>query len=337
MASHAPPAAVIFQFVSGIWAAQAIGAAARLRVPDHLAAGPRSAEEIALGVGADPSALHRLMRGLASVGVLTHVANGKFALTPVGEVLRSDVPGSLRSMVIAQTAPAHWLPWGRCEKAFRTGKPTTDEALGMSLWEHYAKNPEEGDHFAEAMSGLSAMAMQAVIPVYSFAGAQQVVDVGGSHGGFLAAVLQKVPAARGVLFDRPDIVAGADATLGPAGVSERVERVGGDFFAGVPEGGDVYLLKHILHDWSDDECVAILTNVRNAMAPGARVVVVEMVIGAEGAPSPAPLLDLNMLVLLSGKERTIAEFGALFERAGMQTSKVIPTMSPFAVIEARAA
>jgi hypothetical protein len=332
-----PPPAKIFGLVSGMWAAKAAAAVASLRIPDVLAHGPKSAAEVASAIGAEPAAVYRLMRGVASIGVLAVEPGGRFALTPVGELLRSDVPGSMRSVLVAEMAPGHWRPWGDFEYSVRTGLPAAPKALGMSIWDYYAKNPEEGFQFAEAMSGISTLALQAVLAVYSFAGARKVVDVGGSHGAFLAAVLQRESSARGVLFDRPDVIEGAGATLAGAGVADRVERVAGNFFESVPSGGDTYLLKSILHDWTDDECVTILRGVRAAMAPEGRVVVVEMLISDAGPPSPAPLLDLNMLVMLTGKERTAEEFSALFARAGLRFTGVTPTHSPFAVIEARRA
>lgn len=330
-----PPPAAVFGLISGMWAAKAAATAANLRIPDVLAHGPKSAEEVARAIGADASAVYRLMRGVASIGVFAAEPGGRFSLTPVGELLRSDVAGSMRSPLVAEMAPGHWLPWSDLEYSVRTGKPAAPKSLGMSVWEYYKKNSEEGFQFAEAMSGMSAMALQAVLAAYSFAGAKKVVDVGGSHGAFLAAVLQRESDARGVLFDRPEVVEGAGATLAGAGVADRVERIGGSFFESAPAGGDTYLLKHILHDWNDDECVTILRHVREAMSPTARVVVVEMLVS--DAPSPAPLLDLNMLVMLTGKERTADEFGALFARAGLALARVTPTHSPFAVIEARRA
>ena len=332
-----PPQASILNFITGMWAAQAVATAARLGIPDQLAHGPRTAAELATAVGADPAALYRLLRGIASVGVLATEPDGRFSLTPIGECLRSDVPGSVRSLIIMEMAPGHWLPWGHLERSVRTGKPSTDHGLGMGTWEYYKKNPVDQHHFAEAMSGLSAMAMHAVLASYSFEGARKVVDVGGSHGAFVAAVLQREPKARGVLFDQPAVVAGADATLQAAKVADRVECVGGSFFDSVPAGGDVYLLKAILHDWNDEECVKILTNVREAMAPDGRVVVVEMPITSGGPPSPAPLMDLNMLVMLTGKERTPEEYGALFAKSGLRATSVVPTPSPVAVLEARRA
>ena len=334
--SHSlPPPAAVFGLVTGMWAAKAVATAASLGIPDQLAHGPRSAEDVARAIGADPPSVYRLMRGVASVGVLEQHDDGRFALTPVGDCLRADVPGSMRSLLIAEMAPGHWLPWGNLEDAVRSGKPSAPATLGMDVWKYYEKNHAEGFHFAEAMSGMSHMAMQAVLASYSFVGAKKVVDVGGSHGAFVSAVLQREKTARGVLFDRADVVEGAGATLEAAGVADRVDRVAGNFFESVPAGGDVYLLKHILHDWSDDECVTILTRVREAMHPDARVVVAEMLITDKGPPSPAPLLDLNMLVMLTGKERTAAEFGALFAKAGLKLSGVTPTHSPVAVVEAR--
>lgn len=330
-----PPQAAVFGLITGMWAAKAAATAASLRIPDVLARGPKTADEVALAIGANSAAVYRLMRGVASVGVLVATPDGKFSLTPVGELLRSDVPGSMRSALVAEMAQGHWLPWGDLERAIMTGEPSAPKVLGTDLWAYYEKNAAEGLLFAEAMSGISSMATHAVLEAYSFAGATKVVDVGGSHGAFVAAVLQREKSAHGVLFDRPEVLEGAGATLEGAGVNARVERVAGSFFESVPAGGDVYLLKFILHDWNDDECVAILRRVREAMSPTARVVVVEMLITSGGPPSPAPLLDLNMLVMLTGRERTSDEFAALFARAGLALQGVTPTHSPFAVLEAR--
>ena len=332
-----PPPAAVLHLLTGMWAAKAAATTASLGIPDLLARGPKTAEEVATAIGANASAVYRLMRGAAAIGLFTIESGRRFALTPVGDCLRSDSPQSMRSLLIAEMAPGHWLPWGRLEESVRTGEPAARKALGMEIWDYYAKNVEEGRHFAQAMSSMSHVAMEAVLASYSFAGARKVVDVGGSHGSFVAAVLKREKGARGVLFDRPEVVEGALPTLDEAGVSDRIERIGGSFFERVPEGGDVYLLKFILHDWSDDECVTILRRVREAMVPDGKVAVVEMLIAEGGPPSPAPLLDLNMLVMLTGRERTAEEFGALFAKGGLKLSGVTPTRSPFAVIEARPA
>jgi hypothetical protein len=333
----APPSATILDLVTGVWAAQAAATAARLGVPDQLASGPKTADELAPLVDAHPGALYRLLRALASTGVLATAPGGRFALTPVGECLRSEVPGSMRAFLVAETAPGHWLPWGRLEESVRSGSPATQAALGTSIWEYYESHREEALDFSAAMAGITAMGIQAVLAAYSFAGAERIVDVGGAHGSVLAAVLKAVPGARGVLFDLPHVVAAAGPALEAAGVAGRVERVGGSFFENVPEGGDVYIMKHILHDWNDEECVRLLRGVAGRMAPNGRVVAIEMPIVDGGPPSPAPLLDVNMLVMLTGKERTPDEYAALFAASGLKLTSVTPTASPFAVLEARRA
>lgn len=329
------PTAVILGFVTGMWAAQAVATVARLGIPDQLAHGPRSASELANVVGVSPSALYRLLRGVASVGVLCADARGHFRLTPVGECLRSDVGESMRSLLIAEMAPGHWLPWGSLEDRVRRDKPSFESALSIAARER--KNSQEQQYFAEAMSGGTAMAIQTVLTSYSFAGARKVIDVDGSHGAFVAAVLQREPTASGVLFGLPDVIASAGPALKAAGVADRVERVAGSFFEMVPAGGDVYLLKQVLHEWSDHECVKILRNVREAMSHGGRVIVVEMLIVDNGPPSVAPLLDLDMLVMHTGKERTANEYGALFASAGLKLTKVVTTASVYAVLEAHVA
>jgi hypothetical protein len=335
-AQEVSPKATVFQLVTGVWAACAVAATARLGVPDHLAKGALTATELATALGVDPGALARLLRAAASLGVLTRDAHGRFGLTPLGECLRSDVPGSQRALIASELDTAHWTSWGRLEEAVRTGKPTFNSLFSMPIWDYYRdEQPEEGRLFAQNMTAQSDLETRAILASYSFESAGRIVDVGGAHGSFLAAILQRVPRARGVLFDRRLVIEEARAALEGFGVAERVECVGGDFFDEVPAGGDVYLLKHILHDWSDEECVRLLSKVAEAMAPHARVVVAEMMIVEDGRPSPAVLLDLNMLVMLSGKERTEQEYGSLFERAGLRTSGVFSTDSPMYVIEAR--
>jgi SAM-dependent methyltransferase len=206
----------------------------------------------------------------------------------------------------------------------------------MDCWTYYDRTPEEARAFAEGMTGLSGLATQAVVGVYDAGWAREIVDLGGSQGAFLQALLEKNVAAHGVLFDRPAVIEGARAAWTGSALGARVAFQAGDFFDAVPAGGDLYLLKHILHDWNDDECARILRNVRRAMKPGGRVVAVEMIIDEAGPPSPAPLLDLNMLVMLTGRERTADEFRTLFSRAELQLTRLLPTPSPFVVIEAEA-
>jgi hypothetical protein len=338
-ASSESAQARIVDLIMGVWAARAIGTFARFGLADRLAAGPRSARELAPLIGANEAALHRLLRAVAAVGVLTREPGGRFGLTPFGQCLRSDVPGSMRAAIASEVDTVHWGCWGRLDECIQSGEPAFGKLFGLGTpWEYYRdRNPAEGQLFSESMTAMSGAEVAAILSAYSVADARLVVDVGGAHGAFLAAVLGKAPGARGVLYDDPQVVEQAQPMLERLGVAARVERIGGNFFESVPAGGDLYLLKHILHDWNDEECVRILRCVRAAMAPDARVAVAEMPIIEEGGAPFAALLDINMLVCLTGKERTPQEYAELFRRAGLEMSGITHTESPIAVIEARGA
>ncbi len=335
--SNPAPESAIFDLVVGFWSACAVATVARLGIADRLAAGARTAPQLARELGMDADALFRLLRAVASVGVLSRDREGRFALTAIGERLRSDVPGSQRALIASELDTAHYLPWGRLEESVRTGGPIFEKVFSMKAWEYYRdRNPEEGRLFSANMTAQSQLATQGILAAYSFEDARCIVDVGGAHGVFLAAALRQAPRARGILFDQPQVVAGAGEVLEQFGVADRVQCVAGDFFAELPRGGDVYLLKHILHDWNDADCVRILRGVRAAMAPQGRVVVAEVPLPEEGNAEPiGTMLDLNMLLMLGGRERTPAEYSALFEQAGLRLERVVPTRAPVAVIEAR--
>ncbi len=337
--SSESPQARIVDLIMGVWAARAIGTVARFGIADRLAAGPRSARELAPLVGANEAALHRLLRAVAAVGVLTREPGGRFGLTAFGQCLRSDVPGSMRAAIASEVDTVHWACWGRLDECIQSGEPAFRKLFGLGTpWEYYRdRSAAEGQLFSESMTALSGAEVAAMLSAYSVAGAHRVVDVGGAHGAFLAAVLGKATGARGVLYDEPQVVEQAQPMLERLGVADRVERIGGNFFESVPAGGDLYLLKHILHDWNDEECVRILRRVREAMAPHARVAVAEMPIIEEGGAPFAALLDINMLVCLTGKERTPEEYAELFRRAGLEMSGITHTESPIAVIEGRGA
>ncbi len=328
----ANPGQRVLELMMGSWASQAVGTLARLRVFDAVARGSTSADALAEELGVAADALFRVMRAGAMLGVLERRGERSFALTPSGELLCSNVPGSLRALLDAETAPGHWLPWARLDGCVRAGRSLATEALGKDVWSYYAEHAEEGRAFSEGMSGLSALALGTIGAAWQPPRAARVVDVGGAHGAFLRWVLERLPEARGVLLDLPYVLDAARGTL-----DGRVECVAGDFSRAVPAGGDLYLLKHILHDWDDASAGTILRNVRSAMAANATVVAVEMLIPEDGAPSPALLLDLNMLVMLPGRERPAAEMRRLFAGAGLELTRVTPTPSPFAILEARAA
>lgn len=331
MATDTPPHIAMFQIMNGMWVSQIASAVAQLGIPDFIASGVRTVDDLAEEAEADPQALHRLLRAAQTIGLVVESAPKQFDLTPVGDTLRASVPGSMRDLVIAETAPGHWLPWGQLTEAVRRGTPRTMDTLGMNAWEYYAKNPDEGHCFARGMGNISAVAAKDVAEVYSVGEAKRIVDVGGSEGVMLRSFLRAAPHARGVLFDRADVIDYVRRSL----VDDRIELVAGDFFEGVPAGGDVYVLKHILHDWSDADCERILRNVHRAAAPGARLVLVEMLLPEVPQPSPVTLMDLNMLVMLGGRERTQDEFRALLDRCGFTLERVVPTPGMFAVLEAQ--
>jgi len=334
MSNELPPPARMLQIITGYWISQAVGTAARLDVPDQLANGPRKSSEVAKAVGADPPALFRLMRMLASIGVFTMDEQGRFGLTPLGDTLRSDVPGSVKNFAVAETTPGHWQPWGKMYEAIKTGEPMCKPSLGVELWDWYSKNPEEGEYFNRAMGDLSAAVADEVIRIYDFAGFQKVVDVGGAHGILLAAILKANPKMRGILFDLPRVTATASKSLETQGIAQRCEVVTGDFLESVPPGADIHVLKQVIHDWSDEECTTILRNCHEALQPKGKLLLVEMVIPPDNSPSMAQAMDLNMLVLLTGRERTEAEYRDLLAAGGFEMERVMPTHSPFSVIEA---
>jgi SAM-dependent methyltransferase len=322
--------------ITGYWVSQAVGVVALLGVADALADGAHPTADIARQVGADPGALYRVLRLLASLGVFAEGPAQSFALTALGETLRSDSPGSVRNFAITETAPGHWLPWGRLIDSVRSGEPTASGALGMEIFEWYSKNPEEAGYFNAAMGNLSALVADELVRVYDFSGVRVVADVGGAHGVLLRAVLRANPAADGILVDLPHVIATAGGAMVEAGLSERCRLVSGDFFESLPEGADLHMLKQVLHDWDDERATRLLQNCHRALTPGGKLLVVEMVIPSDNRPSPAQAMDLNMLVLLGGRERSAEDFRRLFEAAGFRLEQVIPTHSPFSVIEGAA-
>lgn len=322
----------MFQMITGFWVSQALGAFSELALADELAGGPRTAAQLAATARTDPDATFRLLRMLATVGVVAHDGEA-YALTPLGATLRSDVPGSMRDMARAQTAPGHWLPWGRLRDAVRTGSRQTGAALGAEIFSYYESQPAERAMFLGAMRGLSAAAAVEAPRVYDATPHRTVCDVGGSAGNVACGFLRTNPQLRGVVFALPEVAPLATRSIADAGLSERCTVVGGDFFADVP-AADLYLLKHILHDWSDDQCKTILANIARRIEPNGRVLVIEMVIPDDSSPSAAQLMDVNMLVMLPGRERTVSQYAALLAAAGLSLVDVRPTHSPMSVIVA---
>jgi len=324
------------QHITGAWVSQAIYAAAKLGVADHLQDGPKSAAALASAVGVAADPLHRLLRALASIGIFQPTAQDDFALTPLAECLRSDTPDSLRAVAILYGEPWHRAAWSAIPYALQTGRPAFDHVHGAPVFEHIPQHPAMAAVFDAAMTGFTGMAIHAVLGAYDFAGIGTLIDVAGGHGSLLAALLQANPAMRGVLFDMPSVIAGARQAghLERAGVAHRATLVGGDFFREVPAGGDGYVLKHIIHDWSDAQAVQILTSCRRGIPATGRLLLIEMVLPAGNEPHFGKWLDLEMLLMTQGgRERTEAEYRALLAQTGFRLRRVVTTNSPTCVIE----
>lgn len=322
--------------IRGFWISQVIHAVARLGIADRLASGPRSSDELASEVDAHPEGLYRLLRGAISTGLVQEVSPRTFTLTPMGQLLRSEVPGSMRDMAIGMCAHSHWLPWGRLTEAVRTHHSTTKAALGTDIWEYFAQHPEEGTLFAKTMGALTLLVAQEIPRHHDFSRYARVADVGGSQGVLLEAVLRASPSCRGILFDLPRVIEGARARLESVGMAGRVELVGGSFFEPIIPAAECYLVKHIIHDWADAPATAILRNIHQGAPAGARLILVERVMPEDGQLSIMPLMDLNMLVMADGRERTAREFQALLEATGWELERVTQAQAGMvSLLEAR--
>jgi hypothetical protein len=321
--------------ITGYWLSQMVFVVARLGVADVLAKGSQTAEVIARRVGAQAPFLRRVLRALASVGVFAEGAGGRFRLTPLAQTLRSDRPDSLRSFALMMVDDYNRQAWGELEHAVTTGGSPFEKCFGMPIFAYLQHHPDKERTFSASMASISGTENAAVARAYPFGEIGQLVDVGGAHGHLLATILGRHRKLRGVLYDQPQVVAGAAQSgfLKAPAVRKRCEVVGGSFFESVPTGADGYIMKYILHDWDDEKSLRILNNCREAMAPGGRVLVVDHVIPAGNAGDWGKQLDINMMVLTGGQERTREQFRDLFAHAGLRLKRVVPTDSPLSILE----
>jgi len=331
------PQQAMLDLITGYWLSQMIFVAAKLGIADVLAKGPKTAAAVAQEVGAHAPFVYRVLRALAGVGVFAETASGRFRLTPTAATLRTGVPGSLSDFALMMLDDYNWKAWGELLHGVETGEVAFQHVYGQPFFDFLVANPEKERTFAASMASISGAENEAIARAYHFGRFAQLVDVGGAHGHLVATILRRHRKVRGVLYDQPQVVDGAAARGFFKGLGNRIETAGGDFFASVPAEADGYIMKYILHDWDDDRCVRILSLCREAMAPGGRVLVVENVIEPGNRPSWGKLLDVNMLALLSGKERTKAEFRNLLARAGLRLRRIVPTASPISIVEASAA
>jgi hypothetical protein len=327
------PRAALGDLIFGYRLSQAVSVAASLGVADALASGPRTAAQLAPEIESNRDALYRLLRLLAATGVLHEDGEGRFSLTPVGELLRTDAPGSMREPAILQGRPEVLAAYGKLEHAIRTGENAFEAQFGESVWQWRSRRPDEASQFNRTMAAWSRMVAPALAAAFDFGAVGSVADIGGGSGTLLAGVLAAHPGLRGIVFDQPAVVTEAEPVLAEAGVRDRAELVGGDFFVDVPSA-DVYVMKSILHDWDDEECVRIVRTIRARAAPGGRLLVVERVLGDPNEDLQGKLSDLHMLVMPGGLERTLDEWRGLLAAGGWELLRTQPLAAGWDLLEA---
>jgi SAM-dependent methyltransferase len=324
------------EMMFGYCVSQIIRTVADMSLADHLAARPLTAQEIAEREGSAPATTLRLMRACAAFGLVTTDGAGRFHGTALLDTLRTDAPRSLRALVMAVTNSASWLPWINFGASVRSGHSQAHNALGMDFFDYLEQNPSQAREFSAGMSSGTSVWAPELAKLIDTTSVRRAVDIGGANGTLLTLLQKANPALRGIVFDRPNIARDTVAHIARNGFADRTEVVGGDFFKSVPPG-DLYLLKFILHDWDDESCVKILRRCREALEPGGRIAIFELVVGDDGKDSLGVLMDLNMLAVANGRERTLPEFDALLQRAGLRRTAVLTADSPQSVIEAVAA
>lgn len=328
--NECPPHVQLMQYLVGKWISKPIYVAAELGIADILSGGPEPVEELARLTGTHAPTLFRVMRALASVGVFAQTPEGHFQLTPMAECLKT---GAMRSTALMFHSDWNDNAWSRLSDTVRTGETAFQLAHRMPIAQWLEQNPDAADVLSEANSIKAAASHRVIVDAYDFAHIHTLTDIGGGYGALMAEILAANPSMTGIVADLPQVIKGAEHFIREKGLENRCKTAEIDFFHSVPPGSDAYLLSHVLHDWTDEQCVKILRNCREAMKPGAKLLVVEMLVPPGNAPSIAKLLDLEMLVITGGRERTEAEFKSLFELAGFTGLRVIPTKESINVLE----
>ena len=324
----------LWQIINAYQISQFVYVASKLGIADLLKDGPKHYAELAKMSGSDPNALFRLLRALASVGIFNQPEKERFELNELSAYLCQDAPGSLRSSAIASVEFPYPV-FGHLLYSVKTGGSAFDDLHGMSMWQYFAQNPEARKAFDETMSEGSRVSAAAIVNAYDFSRFDRIVDVGGGQGVLIASILKANPSVRGTLFDQEQVVKGVKELLKGAGVSERCETVAGSFLERVPGGGDAYILKDVILDWKDHEALQILRNCRQAMKVNKTLLIVERNIESDKPTVEAIQADMRLMVMNGGRERTREEFQALLSRAGFELTHVIPTLSPYQIVEGR--
>ena len=329
-----PPQARLAQMATGFILSRLVYTAASLGIADLLASSPKSAGEMASPTGCDALSLARFMRTLTNFGILTLGDDGRFSLTPLGEPLRSDVPGSVRSSIMTMGGQWSWKVWEAFPSSVASGKPAFDMVFDMPVFDWLAQHPDEAQRFSETMVAVHGAEPPAIAAAYDFSSCDVIVDVGGASGNLLAHVLAKHPRAKGVLFDLPQAMVDAPPRLRAFGVEDRVTIQPGNAFETVPPGADVYILSHVIHDWDENRCLTLLRNCRAAMTPTSRLLIIELVLREGNSPGFGSA-DMVMMTLTGGAERTAREFESLLARAGLTVMRVVPTTTSASIVEAQ--
>lgn len=332
---HVAASQHIYQIATGYIPSAALHAVVKLSIADHLNSGPRTVAELAKTTGANEDALYRVLRLLSSLGVFEEVAPRRFANSAASETLRSGRPESTNAIALWMTDAFHFRVYADAMHSVITGQPAADKTVGMPVFEYFARDTGLSEVFNNAMTAFSAFVVPAALEAYDFSGISTLVDVAGGHGQVLMSILQQYPSMRGILADLDHVIAGAVPRIEAAGLADRCQTRVCDMFQAVPEAGDAYIMKHIIHDWDDDRATTILDNIRRVMRSGGRVILLESVLLPANQPDFGKLIDLEMLLMPGGRERSEEEFRALFARAGYRMTRIVPTKSPLSVIEAR--
>ncbi|BAQ64711.1 methyltransferase [Geminocystis sp. NIES-3709] len=332
--SQIPPHIQLMQMISGYWISQSIYVVSKLNIADLLRNKPLSCQELANLTNTNPSGLYRLMRSLASVGIFSEIDSQHFTMTPLAEYLCINHPQSMKATAIMLGESPHYQPWGKMLYSVETGKPAFDEVFGMDVFEYFKSHPQDAEIFENSMNSFSFIEEKAILSYYDFSPFNTIVDVGGGYGEMLGSILEKYPSSKGILFDEEYVISNCQPTLKKHGISNRCQAISGSFFDSIPSGGDVYMLKHIIHDWDDERAIKILKNCQDAMTHNSKILVMEMIVNDRNLPSSAKMLDLNMLVMCpGGKERTKEEFEQLFSQAGLILDHIIFTNEDICILE----
>jgi hypothetical protein len=314
----------------------AIGIASDLGIADLVESGPQAAEALAARTGGNADALRRMMDALASIGVFIKDADGHYRNTELSATLRRDIPGSLSGWARYMTSNVVNRTFEGLRHSVMTGQPVFPVIFGKTLFEYLAEDHASGEVFAGGMSSYSSSSVSETLESYDFSRVKHIADIGGGHGLFLRGILNATVVAHGVLFDLPEVIEQA-VTVGSDEIAHRYSVVGGDFFTSVPAHCDLYILRHIIHDWADGEAVTILQNCRNAMCPGGKILIIELLLKDSNEPDFGRFMDLTMLTLLQGRERTLFEYGKILSAAKLRLLRAIPTRGLHTLIEAEAA